>query len=95
MEENSKRLIVMSILAYAVGTFILAAGLLTKSSLSITVFYIITMVLIICAMLALFRKSLYSLNIYVLSDYSNILLAISKCQVSTSKVALFYGIRWR
>ena len=56
MEENSKRLIVMSILAYAVGTFILAAGLLTKSSLSITVFYIITMVLIICAMLALFNN---------------------------------------
>ena len=54
MEENSKRLIVMSILA--VGTFILAAGLLTKSSLSITVFYIITMVLIICAMLALFNN---------------------------------------
>ena len=67
MEENSKRLIVMSILAYAVGTFILAAGLLTKSSLSITVFYIITMVLIICARLALFKKDKHiKLYLYLL-----------------------------
>ena len=56
MEENSKRLIIMSILAYAVGTFILAAGLLTKASLSIVTFYIIAMALIICAMLALFNN---------------------------------------
>lgn len=56
MEENSKRLIVMSILAYAVGTFILAAGLLTKAILSIITFYIIAMALIICAMAALFNN---------------------------------------
>lgn len=56
MEENSKRLIVMSILAYAVGTFILAAGLLTKATLSITIFYLIAMALIVCAMLALFNN---------------------------------------
>ena len=56
MEENSKRLIGMSILAYAVGTFILAAGLLTKATLSITIFYLIAMALIVCAMLALFNN---------------------------------------
>lgn len=56
MEENSKRLIITSILAYAVGTFIFAAGLLTKSFISIVTFYIIAMILIICAMLALFNN---------------------------------------
>ena len=56
MEENSKRLIITSILAYAVGTFIFAAGLLTKTSISIIAFYIIAMILIICAMLALFNN---------------------------------------
>lgn len=56
MEENSKRLIITSILAYAVGTFIFAAGLLTKASISIITFYIIAMILIICAMLALFNN---------------------------------------
>lgn len=56
MEENSKRLIITSILAYAVGTFIFAAGLLTKTFISIITFYIIAMILIICAMLALFNN---------------------------------------
>lgn len=56
MEENSKRLLITSILAYAVGTFILAAGLLTKAALSIVTFYIIAIALIICAMLALYNN---------------------------------------
>jgi len=56
MEENSKRLIITSILAYAVGTFIFATGLLTKTFISIITFYIIAMILIICAMLALFNN---------------------------------------
>ena len=41
MEDNTKRLIVMSILAYAIGTFIFAAGLMTKTAVSIILFYII------------------------------------------------------
>ena len=38
MEDNTKRLIVMSILAYAIGTFIFAAGLMTKTAVSIILY---------------------------------------------------------
>ena len=41
MEENNKRLIVFSILAYAVGTFIFDAGLSIKTPISIVTFFII------------------------------------------------------
>ena len=44
MEDNTKRLIVMSILAYAIGTFIFAAGLMTKTAVSIILFYIIKLI---------------------------------------------------
>lgn len=56
MEENNKRLMVFSIFAYAVGTFIFGAGLLTKTIISIIAFYIIALLLIICAMLALYNN---------------------------------------
>lgn len=56
MEENSKRLIITSILAYAVGTFIFAAGLLTKASISIITFLYYCNDIVICAMLALFNN---------------------------------------
>ena len=55
-EENNKRLIVFSILAYAVGTFIFGAGLLaTKTPISIVTFFIIAICLIVCSMLALYN----------------------------------------
>ena len=54
MEDNTKRLIVMSILAYAIGTFIFAAGLMTKTAVSIILFYIIASILIIWGILALY-----------------------------------------
>ena len=56
MEDNTKRLIVMSILAYAIGTFIFAAGLMTKTAVSIILFYIIASILIICGILALYNN---------------------------------------
>ena len=56
MEENNKRLIVFSILAYAVGTFIFGAGLLTKTPISIVTFFIIAICLIVCSMLALYNN---------------------------------------
>lgn len=69
MEENTKRLIIFSILAYAVGTFIFGAGLLTKAALSIITFYIVAMFMIICAILALFnnyKKDKHKLYIYLI-----------------------------
>lgn len=56
MLEKNKRLIAVSILAYAVGTFIFGAGLLTNTAISIITFYLIAMCLIICAMVALFNN---------------------------------------
>lgn len=45
--------------------------------------------------LALFSNFLYSLNIYVVSNYSNILFVTAKRQVIASKVTSFYIIRWK
>ena len=59
MEDNTKRLIVMSILAYAIGTFIFAAGLMTKTAVSI--------ILIICGILALYNnyKKNHQIKLYL------------------------------
>lgn len=56
MEDTTKRLIIMSILAYAIGTFIFAAGLLTKATVSMVLFYIIAITLISCGILALYNN---------------------------------------
>lgn len=63
MEDNTKRLIVMSILAYAIGTFIFAAGLMTKTAVSIILFSI----LIICGILALYNnyKKNHQIKLYL------------------------------
>ena len=67
MEDNSKRLTVMSILAYAIGTFIFAAGLMTKTAVSIILFYIIASILIICGILALYNnyKKNHQIKLYL------------------------------
>lgn len=56
MEDNTKRLIIMSILAYAIGTFIFAAGLLTKTTISVILFYLIAIALIVSGILALYNN---------------------------------------
>lgn len=67
MEDNTKRLIVMPILAYAIGTFIFAAGLMTKTAVSIILFYIIASILIICGILALYNnyKKNHQIKLYL------------------------------
>ena len=67
MEDNTKRLIVMSILAYSIGTFIFAAGLMTKTAVSIILFYIIASILIICGILALYNnyKKNHQIKLYL------------------------------
>ena len=67
MGDNTKRLIVMSILAYAIGTFIFAAGLMTKTAVSIILFYIIASILIICGILALYNnyKKNHQIKLYL------------------------------
>lgn len=67
MEDNTKRLTVMSILAYAIGTFIFAAGLMTKTAVSIILFYIIASILIICGILALYNnyKKNHQIKLYL------------------------------
>ena len=67
MEDNTKLLIVMSILAYAIGTFIFAAGLMTKTAVSIILFYIIASILIICGILALYNnyKKNHQIKLYL------------------------------
>lgn len=67
MEDNTKRLIVMSILAYTIGTFIFAAGLMTKTAVSIILFYIIASILIICGILALYNnyKKNHQIKLYL------------------------------
>ena len=67
MEDNTKRLIVKSILAYAIGTFIFAAGLMTKTAVSIILFYIIASILIICGILALYNnyKKNHQIKLYL------------------------------
>ena len=67
MEDNTKPLIVMSILAYAIGTFIFAAGLMTKTAVSIILFYIIASILIICGILALYNnyKKNHQIKLYL------------------------------
>ncbi|MDD8034994.1 MAG: hypothetical protein PHC59_02445 [Thomasclavelia ramosa] len=67
MEDNTKRLIVMLILAYAIGTFIFAAGLMTKTAVSIILFYIIASILIICGILALYNnyKKNHQIKLYL------------------------------
>ena len=67
MEDNTKRLIIMSILAYAIGTFIFAAGLLTKTMISLILFYLIAVALIISGMLALYNnyKKNHQIKLYL------------------------------
>ena len=67
MEDNTKRLIVMSILSYAIGTFIFASGLMTKTAVSIILFYIIASILIICGILALYNnyKKNHQIKLYL------------------------------
>lgn len=67
MEDNTKRLIVIPILAYAIGTFIFAAGLMTKTAVSIILFYIIASILIICGILALYNnyKKNHQIKLYL------------------------------
>ena len=57
----------MSILAYAIGTFIFAAGLMTKTAVSIILFYIIASILIICGILALYNnyKKNHQIKLYL------------------------------
>ena len=55
-QKKIKKLIVMSILAYGIATFLLAMGLLTKTTISIILFYLIAIALIICAILALYNN---------------------------------------
>ncbi len=55
-EDKIRKLVVMSILAYGIGTFLFAMGLLTKTNIGIILFYIIAMALIICGILALFNN---------------------------------------
>ena len=67
MEDNTTRLIVMSFLAYGMGTFIFAAGLMTKTAVSIILFYIIASILIICGILALYNnyKKNHQIKLYL------------------------------
>ena len=67
MEDNTKRLTVMSILAYAIGTFIFAAGFRSKTAVSIILFYIIASILIICGILALYNnyKKNHQIKLYL------------------------------
>ena len=67
MEDNTKRLIVMSILAYAIGTFIFAAGLMTKTAVSIYIILYNCSILIICGILALYNnyKKNHQIKLYL------------------------------
>lgn len=56
MEDKTKRLIAMSILAYGIGTFLLAIGILTRTFISTVVLYMIAIALIVCGILALFNN---------------------------------------
>ena len=56
MEDKTKRLIVMSILAYGIGTFLFAIGILTRTFIGTVLFYIIAIALIVCGILALFNN---------------------------------------
>ena len=77
MEENNKRLIVFSILAYAVGTFIFGAGLLTKTPISIVTFFIIALCLIVCSMLALYNNyKKDKINLYIFLIFVGVIFLI-------------------
>ena len=77
MEENNKRLIVFSILAYAVGTFIFGAGLLTKTPISIVTFFIIAICLIVCSMLALYNNyKKDKINLYIFLIFVGVIFLI-------------------
>ena len=76
MEENNKRLIVFSILAYAVGTFIFGAGLLTKTPISIVTFFIIAICLIVCSMLALYNNYKDKINLYIFLIFVGVIFLI-------------------
>lgn len=56
MEDKTKRLIVISILAYGIGTFLFAIGILTRTFIGTVLFYIIAIALIVCGILALFNN---------------------------------------
>lgn len=81
MEEKTKRLLLMSILAYAVGTFLLAAGLLTKTFISILLFYIISILLIGCAIMALYNnyKQNKQIKLYLYLIYVGVFFIVLNC----------------
>ena len=75
-----KRVIVISILAYAVGTFIFGAGLLTKTPISIVTFFIIAICLIVCSMLALYNNyKKDKINLYIFLIFIGVIFLIINC----------------
>ena len=66
--------------AYAVGTFIFGAGLLTKTPISIVTFFIIAICLIVCSMLALYNNyKKDKINLYIFLIFIGVIFLIINC----------------
>lgn len=56
MNENTNKILILSLLAYTIGGFLFAAGVNTASIVSILVFYMISVALYVSGILCLYKN---------------------------------------
>lgn len=78
MNDKQKKVLTLSLLAYTIGGFLLAVGIMLKTTLTIIIFYLMGLVMIVCGMLCLYNN--YKLDkqtkLYLYLTYIGIGLAI-------------------
>ena len=56
MDENNNKILILSLLAYTIGGFLFAAGLTTRTTISIIVFYLTSLFLYLSGILCLYNN---------------------------------------
>lgn len=78
MNEKQRKVLTMSLLAYTIGGFMFAVGLMLKTTITLITFYLIGMALILCGMACLYNnyKLERTTKLYLFLTYIGLLLAI-------------------
>lgn len=78
MNDKQKKILTLSLLAYTIGGFLLAVGIMLKTSLTIIVFYVMGLAMIVSGMLCLYNnyKLEKTTKLYLYLTYIGIILAI-------------------
>lgn len=78
MNEKQKKVLTLSLLAYTLGGFMFAVGLMLKTTVTLIAFYFIGLALIICGMLCLYNnyKLERTTKLYLFLTYIGLLLVV-------------------